>query len=189
MKRDLPGVSEMWTRQTHSVSTESSQPRSTPEQSETHLQKIFATKQPSFTLAMSWPSLSHATCEWILATSAAMSLTDLGSFNLSIDLRISAAWATTLSRGSAPFVTCSLVESQMTALTTALTGYIPNPRCYDKVSRVVGVTTNEHTLTTYETVSMGSHSGSISDKHCASNAITRLTLVILRCFTPFVIEL
>ena len=83
---------------------------------------MFATKQLSFTLAISWPSLSHATCEWILATSAAMSLTNMGSFNLSIDLRISAAWSTMVTRKSAPFVICSLVESQMTALTTALTG-------------------------------------------------------------------
>ena len=80
------------------------------------------TKQPSFTVDTSWPSLSHATCEWILATSATMSLTDLGSFNLSIDLRISAAWATTVSRRLALFGACNSARSQMTAFTTALTG-------------------------------------------------------------------
>ena len=48
---------------------------------------------------------------------------------------------------------------------------------------------DEPTSTTYETVSMGLDSGSTSDRHCASNAITRPALVILRCFAPFVTEL
>ena len=133
MKRDLSGMSKVWTCQTHSASAKSSQPRLTPEQPETHLQRTFATKDPWLVVTISWPFLSHATCEWIWATSATISLTNLGSFSLSIDLRISAAWATTMSRGSAPFWTCSLVESQMTAL-TALIGQTPIPRCCEEIS-------------------------------------------------------
>ena len=77
----------------------------------------------------------------------------------------------------------------MTTLTTALTGYMPIPRCCDRISRVAGEATNGRTLTTYETVSTGPDSGSTSDKHRASNPTTISTLVILRLFIPFVTEL
>ena len=77
----------------------------------------------------------------------------------------------------------------MMALTTALTGYIPNPRCYDKISQVAGEATNERTLTTYEMVSMGLDSGSTSERHRASNPITTSTLVTVGCPVPFATQL
>jgi len=142
---------------------------------------IFTTKEASFTLVISWPFLSHATCDWILAADAARSITNLGSFNFAIPLRISAAWAAIVSRGSAPFGACNSTGNQMSALATALTGYIPNPRCYAEISRVAGEVANERTSIAYVMVSMGLDLGSTSDRHCTSNPTTISTLVTLGC--------
>ena len=71
------------------------------------------------------------------------------------------------------------------ALSAALSGYMPFPRCYGKISQVEERQVNARTLITYEIVSMGLDSGSTSDKHRASNPTTGSALDILRCSIPF----
>ena len=138
IKPDLPWVSKMRTRPTQSASTGPPQPQSTLEQPRTHFQVLFTIKKPPFAAAISWPTLSQATCDCTLATSVTMSLTNTGSFNLPRDLRISVAQAKTLPRISTPFEVCNSVGTQMIALTTALSGYMPFPRCYSRVSQAAG---------------------------------------------------
>ena len=83
------------------------------------------------------PPLAHAARDNLLARSATTPLRNQGSFNLTNDLRISVTQAKTLSRGPTPSEICgpAAVESQMIPLSAALSGYIPIPRCYDKVSQ------------------------------------------------------
>ena len=95
----------------------------------TYLREMFKYKALSFQSIIR-KVLSHAACDCNLATSVTISLINPGSFNFPIHLRTSVAHPKTSPRGSvAHFKGCTAMGRKAIALSIALAGYIPIPRC------------------------------------------------------------